>query len=315
MNTLSRSSEPAGLERAVSSPPDSYYGRPIVKPHVWTPYIPWYFWIGGTTGAACVHGFVARLRGEDEVADVQRWVAFAGIVTSPVLLILDLGVRRRFLNMLRVFKPTSPMSVGSWVLTALGGAVTGSLIADEILGVPPLARACDAVAALLGPVLTTYTAVLVSNTATPVWHEAHAELPLVFASSGIAGAGACAAAFAPAAQRRSARRMMIGGAIAMGVTAREMETRLGRLGEPYSQGKAGAFKRASSALALTGVAVALLGRKSTAANRVAAALVAAAGICERFAVLDAGKQSAEDPKYVVHQQRETLAEGGRTPLR
>ncbi|HZO94864.1 MAG TPA: NrfD/PsrC family molybdoenzyme membrane anchor subunit [Candidatus Baltobacteraceae bacterium] len=315
MNTLSRASEPVAPERAVQSSPDSYYGRPILKPHVWTPFVPWYFWIGGTTGAACVHGLIARIRGDDELAEVQRWVAFGGIVTSPVLLILDLGVRHRFLNMLRVFKPTSPMSVGSWVLSALGAAVTGSLVADKVLGAPALARVCDVAAAGLGPVLTTYTAVLVSNTATPVWHEAHAELPLVFASSGIAGAGACATAFAPAAQRRSARRMMIAGAIAMGVTAREMEKRLGVLGEPYSRGTAGAFKRASSMLALSGVALALIGRSSTLANRVAALLVAGAGVCERFAVLDAGKQSAEGPKYVVHQQRETLQNGERKPLR
>jgi formate-dependent nitrite reductase membrane component NrfD len=285
------------------STPDSYYGRPIVKPHVWTPYVPWYFWIGGTTGAACVHGLIARMRGETELAETQRWVAFAGVVVSPVLLILDLGVRHRFLNMLRVFKPTSPMSVGSWVLTALGGAVTGSLVADELLGMPVLARACDVAAAALGPVLTTYTAVLVSNTATPAWHEANAELPLVFASSGIAGAGACATAFAPAAQRRSARRMMIVGAVAMGVSAHEMEKRLGVLGEPYAQGKAGAYKRASSMLAMAGVGLALAGRKSTLANRAAALLIAGAGVCERFAVLAAGKQSADDPKYVVQQQR------------
>ncbi len=303
MNTLSRTDASAQAGGANASPPDSYYGRPIVKPHVWTPYIPWYFWIGGTTGAACVHGFVARLRGERELAEVQRWVAFGGIAASPVLLILDLGVRHRFLNMLRVFKPTSPMSVGSWVLTALGGAVVGSLVADEFLGSPPLARACDAAAALLGPVLTTYTAVLVVNTATPVWHESSGELPFVFAASGIAGAGACATLFAPPAQIRSARRMMIGGALAMGLTARRMEKRLGTLGEPYARGKAGQFKRASSVLALSGVALALAGRTSRLANGVAAVLVAAAGVCERFAVLDAGKQSANDPKYVVQQQR------------
>ncbi len=303
MNTLSRSGESVQAGGANASPADSYYGRPILKPHVWTPYIPWYFWIGGTTGAACVHGFVARLRGDRELADVQRWVAFAGVMTSPVLLILDLGVRSRFLNMLRVFKPTSPMSVGSWVLTGLGGAVTGSLIADELLGSPPLARACDAAAALLGPVLTTYTAVLVANTATPVWHEASGELPFVFAASGIAGAGACGTLFAPPARSRSARRMMIGGALAMGLTANVMEKRLGTLGEPYAQGTAASFKRASSFLALAGVALALAGRTSRVANGVAAVLIAAAGVCERFTVLDAGKQSAEDPKYVVEQQR------------
>ena len=107
----------------------SYYGRPVVKPHVWTPMIPWYFWIGGMAGAASVQCVAARVRGEHELAVVYKRAALAGAMTAPVLLIADLGVPARFMNMLRVFKPTSPMSVGSWILSAFGAAVTASTLA------------------------------------------------------------------------------------------------------------------------------------------------------------------------------------------
>ena len=187
---------------AVVSDGASYYGRPIVKPHVWTPLIPLYFWVGGTTGAAAAHGAIERLRGNDAMADVQKRVALAGLVISPVLLVFDLGVPARFLNMLRVLKVTSPMSVGSWILVSLGGVVFASNAADWI-GARRTGRALEIPAAILGPCLTAYTAALIANTATPVWHEAYAELPFVFAAGGIAGAGACGAAFCAPERARS----------------------------------------------------------------------------------------------------------------
>lgn len=287
----------------------SYYGRPVVKPHVWTPYVPLYFWIGGATGVACVHCAVERLRGNDALADVQKRVALAGLLISPVLLVVDLGVPMRFLNMLRVFKVTSPMSVGSWILTALGGIVTASNAADYA-GARTLGRALEIPAALLGPCLTAYTAALIADTATPVWHAASGELPFVFAASGIAGAGACGTAFGPAGNTGSAKRMMIAGALAMVGSARWMEHKLGKLlSQPYRTGKAGTLKRVSAALALGGVAAALYGRKCRFVNTIAATMVAASGIAERYAILAAGKQSALDPKYTVQPQRERLNQG------
>ncbi|HEX3548964.1 MAG TPA: NrfD/PsrC family molybdoenzyme membrane anchor subunit, partial [Candidatus Elarobacter sp.] len=143
----------------------SYYGRPVVKPHVWKPFIPWYFWIGGTAGAAAVQCIAARARGEHRLAVVYKRAALAGVLIAPPLLIADLGVPSRFLNMLRVFKPTSPMSVGSWILTFFGGAVTASTVA-EYLGWERTSRGLEIVSALFGPPLTVYTAVLLADTAT-----------------------------------------------------------------------------------------------------------------------------------------------------
>jgi len=286
----------------------SYYGRPVVKPHVWKPYIPLYFWIGGTAGAAAVSMALERAKGNDELATVQRNVALAGALTAPVLLILDLGVPLRFYAMLRVFKPSSPMSIGSWVLTAFGGAIAGATVSD-VLGAKPLARALEVVAAALGPVLATYTAVLIADTATPVWREARGELPFVFVASSLAGAGACGTLFAPAASARPARRMMTAGAFALAATTRLMEKRLGRfMAEPYRKGPAASLKGGADFLSIAGGVLMRAGGKKTVVARVAAVCVIAAGVLERFAVLSAGKVSAGDPKYTVEPQRKRADE-------
>jgi hypothetical protein len=294
------------VNAADRAPSASYYGRPIVKPHVWKAYIPWYFWIGGTAGAAAVECVCARMRGAHRLATVEKRIALIGVLLAPPLLIADLGVPSRFANMLRVFKPTSPMSVGSWILTAFGAAIGGSTVA-ELAGCEGTSRALERVAAALGPALATYTAVLVADTATPAWHAAGDTLPFVFAASGVASAGALGAAFAPAAENGSARRLMIGGALGLVASGRVMESRLGDLlAEPYRTGKGGSLRRASNAFALAGAALGIAGRNRF-ATCVAAACVATAGILERFAVSAAGAQSAADPKYTVEPQRARLA--------
>ena len=115
-------------------------------------------------------------------------VSLGGAKVSPALLIMDLGRPERFYNMLRVVKPMSPMSLGTWVLSAFGIS-TGAAVAGDVLGIlPRVGRALEVASALFAPALSTYTAVLVADTSVPVWHEARRELPLVFAAS--AGAAA-----------------------------------------------------------------------------------------------------------------------------
>ena len=92
----------------------------VGKPHVWKPFIGWYFFAGGLSGGSSLLGLAARASGNRALARNCSLLAFAGIAVSPPLLIADLGRPRRFLNMLRVFKPTSPMSVGTWVVSASG---------------------------------------------------------------------------------------------------------------------------------------------------------------------------------------------------
>ena len=102
---------------------DSYYGRPILKEPVWTWEIPAYFFFGGMAGAAAPFALISELRGDEALARRAWLVALAGVAASPPLLIADLGRPERFHHMLRVLKPTSPMSIGSWVLGASSTAI------------------------------------------------------------------------------------------------------------------------------------------------------------------------------------------------
>src|SRR5262249_28346248 len=134
----------------------------------------------------------ARLTGNDKLARTSLYVGLAAEVASPALLISDLGRPERFLNMLRVFKVTSPMSVGSWILAASGGAST-TAAACELLGIAPrFTPTASAASAGAGAPLAVYTATLISNTAVPVWHEARRELPFLFAAESAGSAGAAA---------------------------------------------------------------------------------------------------------------------------
>ncbi|MDP9476821.1 MAG: polysulfide reductase NrfD, partial [Actinomycetota bacterium] len=154
----------------------NYYGRPVLKEPTWTWEIPWYFFAGGLAGASSGLAVAARLAGNDELARRALLAALGGAAVSPVLLIMDLGRPGRFYNMLRVVKPTSPMNVGTWILTAFGPSA-GFAALNDVLGVfPRLGRLSEWSAALLGPALATYTAVLVADTSIPVWHEARREL-------------------------------------------------------------------------------------------------------------------------------------------
>jgi hypothetical protein len=296
--------------------PRSYYGQPVIKEPVWTWEIPFYFFSGGLAGASAGLAWLAERDGNEELARRSWAIALAGVTASPALLVSDLGKPSRFLNMLRVFKPTSPMSVGSWFLTATGPA-TGLAAANALVGVfPGVALVAKRAAALLGLPLATYTSALISNTAVPVWHEARLTLPFVFAGGSAASAGAAAVALTPARRARAARRLtVIGAALETGAT-KLMEHRLGELGEPYHQGAAGGFSRAGQALTVGGaLAVGSLGRGSRTAAKLGGALVATGALCQRWSIFKAGFQSAADPRYTVGPQRERIRRGETSPAR
>jgi Polysulphide reductase, NrfD len=278
---------------------DSYYGRPIVKAPVWTWEIPVYFFLGGMAGAAAPFALVSELRGDDALARRAWLVALAGIGASPPLLISDLGRPERFHHMLRVLKPTSPMSVGSWILGATSTAI-GLGAARSLLGwFPRLGRAAGA-AAVLGPALSTYTAVLVADTAIPAWHEARRELPFVFAAGAAMSAGS---AVALAGGGGPARRLALAGAAGELAATTAMEHRLGALGEPYREGEAGRFARAAKAMTAAGALVMAARGRRRAGVAAGGALMLAGALATRWSVYKAGFQSAADPKYVVDPQR------------
>src|SRR4051794_3393290 len=125
-----------GATRPASEHGKSPYGRPVIKPPVWTPEIPIYFYVGGLAGASAGVGLLCDLRGEHALARRAWLVALGGSVVSPALLISDLGRPARFLNMLRMFKVSSPMSVGSWVLAAFGTATAPAAPHALLRGAP-----------------------------------------------------------------------------------------------------------------------------------------------------------------------------------
>ncbi len=289
----------------------SYHGQPVLKEPVWSWEIPFYFYTGGLTGASSGLAFLSELSGNDLLAR-RAWLAAAlGATASPMLLISDLGKPERFFNMLRMFKVTSPMSVGSWILVAVGGSVPIAAI-DAWTGLIPGGRYARRTAALFGLPLATYTAALVSNTAIPVWHKAHRILPFVFASGAAMSAGAATVALTPPAAAAPARRLALAGALAQFSTTVLMERRLGEQAEPYHEGQAFTFKRIGRVCGTAGV---LLLRARGGSSRLAAVasgvLLSGGAALHRWSVFKAGFQSAADPKYVIGPQRAGIERGER----
>jgi DMSO reductase anchor subunit len=288
--------------------PRTYYDRKVVKEPVWKPEIPWYLFTGGLGGASAPLAYLASVSGNRRLARRAWGLALAAISTSPVLLTLDLGRPDRFFNMLRVFKVTSPMSVGSWLLVANVAAVTPAATAS-LIGFPKgLGRRTAPIAAILGLPLATYTAVLISNTAIPVWSEARRELPLVFAAGAATSAGAASAVLTPARYAGPARRLAIGGAVAELAAGRLMERRLGELSQAYKEGDARTYDRVSQGLTVAGAAVMAAGGRRRTTAIAGGALLVAGAIYKRWSTFKAGFASAEDPHQTVGPQRARVEE-------
>jgi formate-dependent nitrite reductase membrane component NrfD len=285
----------------------SYYGRPVIKEPTWTWEIPTYFFTGGLAGASSVLSLGAKLTGNERLARTTLYVGAVADAVSPPLLISDLGRPERFHHMLRVVKVTSPMNIGAWVLLVSGGASSTAALLELAGRLRLVKLAAEAVAALAGPPLATYTGVLLADTAVPAWHEARQELPWIFGASAAASAGAAACMFLDPGDAGPARRLAIGAVAIEGSLMQAMELRLGKVGEVYHQGSAGKLSWAAKGLALSGAALlATRGRRSRAAAVAGGALVCAGELCLRWAVFKAGSQSARDPAYTVEPQRARL---------
>jgi len=285
----------------------SYYGRPVIKEPVWKePDVPAYLFFGGLAGASSVLAAVAQLTGRPRLARAAKAAGLGGISLSSLALVNDLGRPARFHHMLRVFKLSSPMSVGSWILSAYGPAAGTAALCDITGLLPAAGAAATAGAALLGPAVTTYTAVLLCDTAVPAWHEAHREMPYVFAGSAASAAGGFALLAAPPGEAEPARRLAILGS-AVELTAKQfLERRLGPRAEPYQEGRAGALLRAGEILTAAGLAGAGLSRRSRAGSAVSGLALLAASALTRFGIFEAGRISARYPEYTIVPQRERL---------
>ncbi|WP_374928633.1 NrfD/PsrC family molybdoenzyme membrane anchor subunit [Kytococcus sedentarius] len=314
----------------------SYYGHSVVKPVPWKHEISIYLFTGGVAGGSGLLAAGAHAAGLPGLRRNARLTAIVAAGVSGVALIADLGRPERFLNMLRTVKLTSPMSVGTWIFSGysafaglaaaceadrmLGGDSSGSALASwgGLPVVGPLLRPFDAVASaglgLFSAPLAAYTAVLLSDTATPVWFESRRHLPFVFVSSAGMAAGGVQQVVAGVlggeslAQAGPARRLAVVGALGDFVAVDALEKHLDEVGvlEPLHHGSEGRKMRLSKALTVAGGLVTLVAGRTRTGAVVGGLALAAASALTRFAVVEAGIESAKDPRWTVEPQRRRL---------
>lgn len=281
---------------------DSYYGLPLLKEVVWKWPIPAYLYVGGLSGASAAVAGAALLRDLRGIVRAGRLIAAGGAMVSAALLIQDLGIRRRFIYMLRVFRLSSPMNVGTWILSAFGAAAGAAVVLPGALG-----DAATAAAGVAGLPLCGYTGVLVANTAVPLWQEARNWLPPLFCASAAASAGSAMELLALGdREQRAVRRLAVLGKAAELVAEVGLErhvSRIERVGRPLKTRLSGALWKAAKVCTLASLAISLVPRKSRAV-RIAGGLLGTAGaVLTRFSLFQGGKASARDPHAVFAQQR------------
>jgi formate-dependent nitrite reductase membrane component NrfD len=285
--------------------PDDLRG-PFLKPPVWTWEVPLYFWFGGIASGSAFVALAADLAGDERSAAVARKLALAAVLPAPPLLIADLGRPARFLNMLRILKPRSPMNLGAWCLAAFSATTAAAVAADE-LGLRRTARTLGAANAVLGGYLGSYTGVLLATTAVPVWSRSRVLLGPVFVSTA-AATGSAATRLALTAAGLPARhptrvalsRLETGAILAELTLSSVNQRRLGRAGEVLSNGTAGRLFATAKRLVGAGLVLGLLERRLGSRSRDAAGvLYLAAGLAFRFAWVAAGKASARDDEAVA----------------
>lgn len=297
---------PEGAPFPVASVETGYYGIPMLKEPQWTWEIPIYFFVGGAAGSAGVIGTMAHWTGSDlKIARDCRYIAAAGAVLSSALLISDLGRPSRFLNMLRVFKPQSAMSMGAWALAGFGTFAGASAFAQwlaeftEISAIRILGNLAEGFACLFALPFSNYTGVLLGATAVPVWNEHVSSLPLHF---GMSGLNTAVSLLELLGHDRSAALQVLG-LLASSVEAAEgvrIETNMDKVAEPLKHGYSGWIIRTGGMLSgplPLGLRFASLftpRETSRRLRRIAAASSIAGSLITRMAWVEAGHVSARD---------------------
>lgn len=320
----------------------SYYGRPIVKAPPWGDEIGTYLFLGGLAGGSSLLGFGAQLTDRPGMRIASRMTAIAATGIGGAALVADLGRPERFLNMMRVVKVSSPMSLGTWILSGfgVGSGVTFAIELDRITGekllpLGPLRKVLHGMetpaaieSAFFATPLAAYTAVLLGATAVPTWNAAGRNgLPYVFVSSASMAAGGVAMALAPVAETGPARLLALAGTAGEAYAMSAMRKRMHPAEvDPMDDGEPGhKLHRAEKLLIAGAVGAAAVevgarvfakklggGWKTRAVLRglsvVSGAALAAASAYTRFGVLEAGIESTKDPRHVVEPQRARLEE-------
>lgn len=291
--------------RAIGSPlpkadeHDGYYQLPLLKAPTWTWEVPVYFFVGGAAGAAAMLAAAARLTGaDDDLVRDARFIAAGGAMLSAPLLIADLGRPERFLNMLRVFKPQSAMSVGAWTLTAFGAASSAAAFAEVLrqhtdLPVTLIGDLAGLGSAAAGLGMATYTGVLVGATAIPVWSHNVRLLPLHFSASALGSA----VSLLQLSGHDQRALQVLGLAVGAFETAAgySIEVQEGHASDPLREGMSGVTTRLggffSGPLPLL---LRLIGLRSKRARQAAAVSSLLGSLLTRFAWVEAGHVSAKN---------------------
>jgi hypothetical protein len=292
---------PQGAPFPKASPETGYYGVHLLKAPQWTWEIPLYFFVGGAAGSAAVIGAVANLTGADrKLARDARWVAAGGAALSGALLISDLGKPSRFLNMLRMFKPQSPMSMGAWMLAAFGSASGAAAFAqwvDERLGLGPvriIGNIAEAFSAGFALPFHNYTGVLIGATAIPVWHENIRTLPIHFGQSGL-GAGVSILELLGHEESRALNLLGMGAAAWESYEGFNLESRKDGVLDTLKHGRSGWITRAGGVLSgPVPLLLRLVGGRSRSVRRLVAWSTIAGSILTRYGWMAAGRASARD---------------------
>jgi formate-dependent nitrite reductase membrane component NrfD len=299
---------------------------PIVKPPVWTWEVPLYFWVGGVASGAGFVALACDIAGDARSAAIARRVALGTVAPAPLLLIADLGRPERFLNMLRVFKPRSPMSMGAWCLVTFSSSAAAAVGAD-LLGRPRLARGLGGLTAIIGGYLGSYTGVLLACTSVPLWSRSRALLGPIFVSTATA-TGAAATRLTLVARglpdghpTRTALGWVETASILTELSLSAINERhVGPAADALTSGRAGRTYRLAQALVVLGLATRLMPSVSRPRIRDLASVgYLAGGLAFRFAWVQAGRASAADDDAAAAMGRERLGEARsessrRTPL-
>ena len=269
---------------------------PMIHAAVWTWEVPVYFFVGGMAAGSAFVSVACDAVGDREAAALARKVALGAVFPAPLLLIADLGRPARFLNMLRIFKTRSPMSMGAWCLVGFSTTAAGAVAAD-LLDFKRTAQATGAATAALGTYLGSYTGVLLAATATPLWARSRGLLAPIFITTATASGAGANRLF----QRRGPAREALGQLelIAMGaklVLSTVNDRHIGSLAEPLEEHR---LYKASNWAARIGVLLRLLRR----GGDVPSVLFMLSALFTRMAWVEAGITSAHDDDAVARMAR------------
>lgn len=300
---------PVGGPFPKPAPATSYHHNPVLKPPTWTWQVPLYFFVGGVAGISALIALVAHVAGNAALLRAGLWAGFAGALISPPLLIADLGRPSRFLNMLRVFKRRSAMSVGAWTLVAFSSAIGLAVICRELIVAGygfrfllPLEWAAEISAALSGLVLASYTSVLLGVTAIPVWSENRRLVPAVFLTGALGSAGGLFELLG----------FLVPGTQFIGIVSSTVEIIIAIMIEvrnryvdrPLREGAVGWLTRTGAALAgPISLLLRIFAGQNSLGRYLAALCFIVGALITRYAWISAGRVSSRDPEALFRIQR------------